>query len=331
MTNTRADRTADEAASDRSFSGATPLITVAICTRNRAGFLEQAVRSVLPQITDDTEVLIVDNASTDETPKMAAQLAATNPRVTICRENELGLSAARNMALARARGQYVIFLDDDAVAEPGWLAAYRGLLGKALSGNIAAAGGAVCPRYETALPVWLDPRAHKLEGSESPHAFDGPGGPWGCNFALHRARAIEAGGFDPAYGRKGRSMAAHEETDLFQRLNRAGYEVWWLPEARIRHWVAKERLTLAVHCRSMFSLGRSTALLRQQHVSGKLRRGCYFLARLAAAPFHIVVCLLGGLAMALLGRVRIAANMLFRSVRIAGFAYQLAREAMGTQ
>ena len=187
------------------------------------------------------------------------------------------------------------------------------------------------PRYETALPVWLDPHAHELGGSESPHAFDGPGGPWGCNFALHRARAIAAGGFDPAYGRKGRSMAAHEETDLFQRLNRAGYEVWWLPEARIRHWVAKERLTLAVHCRSMFSLGRSTALLRQQQVTGKLRRGCYFLVRLAAAPFHIAVCLLAGLAMALLGRVRVAANMVFRSVRIAGFAYQLAREALGTQ
>ena len=331
MTNARAERTADKAAADRFFSAATPLITVAICTRNRAGFLEQAVRSVLPQITGDTDVLIVDNASTDETPTIMAQLKSLHPCVSVFREPELGLSAARNTALDRARGQYVIFLDDDAVAEPGWLAAYRGLLGMALSGNIAAAGGAVFPRYETALPVWLDPRAHELGGSESPHAFDGPGGPWGCNFALHRARAIAAGGFDPAYGRKGRSMAAHEETDLFQRLNRAGYEVWWLPEARIRHWVAKERLTLAVHCRSMFSLGRSTALLRQQQVTGKLRRGCYFLVRLAAAPFHIAVCLLAGLAMALLGRVRVAANMVFRSVRIAGFAYQLAREAIGTQ
>ena len=310
-------------------SSGLPLITVAVCTRNRAGFLEKAVGSVLPQITVGAEVLIVDNASTDETPKMAAHLAAMNPCVNVCREEELGLSAARNTALLKARGQYVVFLDDDAVAEPGWLGAYRGLFGKPPSENIAAAGGTVVPRYETAPPAWLDPLAHALSGSESPHAFDGAGGPWGCNFALHRGRAIAAGGFDPAYGRKGRSMSAHEETDLFRRLTHAGYEVWWLPEARIRHWVAKERLTLAVHCRSMFSLGRSTALLRLQNVSGKLRRGYYFLVRLAVAPFHIAVCLLGGLAMLLLGRVRVAANMLFRSVRIAGFAFQLAREAIG--
>ena len=161
MTNARAERTADKAAADSFFFAATPLITVAICTRNRAGFLEQAVRSVLPQITGDTDVLIVDNASTDETPTITAQLKSLHSCVSVCREPELGLSAARNTALARARGQYVIFLDDDAVAEPGWLAAYRGLLGKALSVNIAAAGGAVFPRYETALPVWLDPRAHE--------------------------------------------------------------------------------------------------------------------------------------------------------------------------
>jgi glycosyltransferase involved in cell wall biosynthesis len=287
------------------------------------------VFSVLPQITGDTELLIVDNASADETPKIAARLEDSNPFVTVCREIELGLSAARNTALVQARGKFVVFLDDDAAAEPGWLDAYRQFIGRPPSGNIAAAGGAVIPRYETLPPAWLDPRAHELRGSDRPHPFDARGGPWGCNFAVHRTRAIQAGGFNPAYGRKGRSMAAHEETDLFQRLNRAGYQVWWVPEARIRHWVAKERLTLSVHCRNMFSLGRSTARLRQQDRSGKLRRGGYFLVRLAVAPFHIVVCLLGGLAMVLLRQVRIAANMLFRSIRIAGFAYQLAREAVG--
>src|SRR2546426_8522794 len=125
MTIPGTDRAANEAASDLSLSGPDPLVTVAICTRNRAAFLEKAVHSVLRQITDNTEVLIVDNASTDETPKMAAQLAATNSCVTVCRENELGLSAARNTALVKARGKYVIFLDDDAVAEQGWLEAYH--------------------------------------------------------------------------------------------------------------------------------------------------------------------------------------------------------------
>src|SRR5712691_580177 len=95
---------------------APPLVTVAICTRNRAPFLEQAVRSVLAQIHDDTEILIVDNASTDETPRVAAALAATNGCVTVRRELSPGIIIARNAALANARGHFVLFLDDDEVA-----------------------------------------------------------------------------------------------------------------------------------------------------------------------------------------------------------------------
>ena len=67
--------TADNPKTNSQASG--PLITVAICTRNRAALLEKAVRSVLRQMTGDAELLIVDNASTDDTPGVAARLAAS--------------------------------------------------------------------------------------------------------------------------------------------------------------------------------------------------------------------------------------------------------------
>src|SRR5205807_9766350 len=137
VTNGNADRTGPEAAWESALSGATPLITVAICTRNRAASLQKAVDSVLPQLSEDIELLIVDNASTDNTPEVAMHLAAANRQVTVCLEDEVGLSAARNKALLQARGQYVLFLDDDAVAEPGWLAAYHQFLSAPPSGRIA--------------------------------------------------------------------------------------------------------------------------------------------------------------------------------------------------
>ena len=62
-----AGETADKSKTIARASG--PLITVAICTHNRAAFLEKAVRSVLRQMTGDAELLIVDNASTDDTPE----------------------------------------------------------------------------------------------------------------------------------------------------------------------------------------------------------------------------------------------------------------------
>jgi hypothetical protein len=55
------------------------LITVAICMRNRANFLQRAIESVLPQMTDATELLIVDNASTDDTPEVAARITHVTP------------------------------------------------------------------------------------------------------------------------------------------------------------------------------------------------------------------------------------------------------------
>ena len=227
-------------------SAAAPFLTVAICTRNRADFLEKAVHSVLPQITDDTEMLIVDNASADNTPEVASRLAGANPAVALWRENELGLSAARNAALVRARGQYVIFLDDDALAEPGWLEAYRRFLISPSAERIAVVGGAVFPDYEVAPPKWLGAGAHQLDLGGTPKRVSARGGPWGGNSAYRRVAALQVGMFDTRLGRKGNSLAALEESDLNLRLLKAGYEIWWLPGAGIRHFVAASRLGQAL-------------------------------------------------------------------------------------
>src|SRR5438105_795860 len=101
------------------------LLSVALCTRNRAALLQRALQGVLAQLGDDAELLIVDNASSDDTPRIAQAAAAADPRVRALVEKEPGLSVARNAALREACGRVVVFLDDDAVAGPGWLDAYR--------------------------------------------------------------------------------------------------------------------------------------------------------------------------------------------------------------
>ena len=172
------------------------LITVVICTHNRANFLQRAVESVLPQMTGGTELLIVDNASTDDTPGVAARLAAADPKVKVWREKELGLSVARNAALKKAQGQYVLFLDDDATAEPGWLAAYQRFLSAPPSGKIAVVGGAAFTiEYEIALPSWTDPLnpSAVYDRGHSPKRLPYLDCLLGCNIAYSRAAVI--GGF----------------------------------------------------------------------------------------------------------------------------------------
>ena len=300
------------------------LITVAICTRNRVNFLQRAVESVLPQMTDGTELLIVDNASTDNTAEVAARLAATHPRLTVCCENEIGVSAARNTALKKARGQYVLFLDDDATAEPGWLAAYRRFLSAPPSDRIAVVGGAVFPEYEVPPPKWIDPQ-RKLDLCRLPKRFPYRASLAEGNSAYQRSVAMEVGMFDTRLGPKGEIRGYREGSDINLRLQDVGYEIWWLPDAAIRHTTHADRLNLRWVMYSAFKEGQSVAIQRLNEKKDWTHRALFHFGRLAAAPFHFAINLLAALFLWPFNRVK-AVDLLKRSALILGFACQLTKE-----
>jgi len=100
---------------------AQPLVTVVLCTYNRADRVGETIQAVLAQPSEDFELLVVDDGSTDATPEVLA--AIDDPRVRVVRRANGGLCVARNTGLAEAAGRWTIFLDDDDVPEAGWLAA----------------------------------------------------------------------------------------------------------------------------------------------------------------------------------------------------------------
>ena len=95
-----------------------PLVSVIVPTRNRAGYLlRRSIDSVLAQTFRDFELIVVDDASSDETPQLLATF--TDPRLRVIRrEQSSGVAAARNAGVREARGEFVAFNDDDDV----WLA-----------------------------------------------------------------------------------------------------------------------------------------------------------------------------------------------------------------
>lgn len=320
-----AGETADKSKTMARASG--PLITVTICTHNRPAFLEKAVQSVLRQMTDDAELLIVDNASTDNTPATAARLAAANSRVEVMREAELGLSAARNAALKQARGEFVLFLDDDATAKPDWLAAYRRFLSAPPSEKIAVVGGAVFSDFEISLPKWGNASA-AFNSSDPPKRLPYRGSLYGGNIAYRRETALAMGMFDTRLGRKGKKRMSREESDLNLRLQDAGYEVWWLPNAAILHFVPVSRMKFRENMRGRFAEGRSIAIQRLKSRRDGLDCGFYRTARVIGAPFHVLAHLLAAL-VSLPFNYPKAAEHLLQACRNSGLAWQLLVEAKG--
>lgn len=99
----------------------TPLVSVVLPTRDRCALLPRAIASVFGQTYPNWELLIVDDASTDGTAALVAEIA--DKRVRVLRGRGVGVCAARNVALAEARGTLITYLDDDNSMHPGWLKA----------------------------------------------------------------------------------------------------------------------------------------------------------------------------------------------------------------
>jgi glycosyltransferase involved in cell wall biosynthesis len=302
-----------------------PLITVAICTRNRAALLEKAMRSVLAQANDRVELLVIDNGSTDETAGVVERSAAADPRVKFFVEPETGLSRARNTALKNAKGEWVIFFDDDAEAEPGWLAAYEKFFADPSRKQAAVVGGAVVPEYEIPPPKWMETEGG-LELGPKPFCFKRGESPWECNCGYRRDAALQVGGFDARLGHCGDAAGSREGADLNIRLQDAGYEIWWLPGASIRHLVHAGRLNLRWVLHAAFNKGRAVAIQRLKYRVGSGARRSYIAGRLLIAPFHCGINLLVALVGFPFQNGRVTVTALTRAASIAGLADGLLRQ-----
>lgn len=104
---------------ERATLTSAPLVSVVLPTRDRRDLLARAIDSVQKQSYPNWELLIVDDGSVDRTAEFLAGLAGD--RVRCFRHRGAGACAARNVALAQARGDLIAYLDDDNMMHPAWL------------------------------------------------------------------------------------------------------------------------------------------------------------------------------------------------------------------
>jgi L-malate glycosyltransferase len=221
-------------------------LSVILATRNRVATLRGTLDALAGHDVAGLrwEVIVVDNASSDGTPAMLAACSGALPLV-ILSEPELGKNRAMNRALGAARGELLVFTDDDVRPEPGWLAALHACADRWPDASVF--GGVIRPLYPPETPAWL--RSHhfaraafaSFEYSQPEGPLAPPLLPFGCNFAV-RADVMRRERFLETVGPRGADYPMGGETELLARLRRGGHRIIYVPSAAVGHIVRPQQL-----------------------------------------------------------------------------------------
>jgi glycosyltransferase involved in cell wall biosynthesis len=233
-------------------------LSIVLCTYNNAESLRMTLKDMAKCNLGDAsqvEVIIVNNNSTDHTRRVYGDVEGLfKCSVTYLVESNQGLSHARNLGLAAASGEYVLFTDDDAIIPSTWVQAYLRNIESSyldcLYSRIKIHWGKPIPDWYIsefkAFFVHLDYGSKRLKVTDVHHEF------FGKNFCVRRSILTEFGGFDPKLGRCGNKLISGEETLIYRRLIAEKRQVMYFPEAQVGHRL-KDREYKIENIKAMFS------------------------------------------------------------------------------
>lgn len=225
-------------------------LSVIICTWNRAASLKETLASIDQCVVPSSlswEVLIVDNNSSDNTREICAAFEQRNPeRYRYLFEKRQGKSFALNTAIDNARGEILVFTDDDVTIDKHWLAETAKIYDEH---SCIGVGGKIVDTWTGKKPDWLQ--------------LDGPYGlmtvivsfdhgdevceletpPFGANMSLKKAVFQKYGKFRTDLGPTKGSEIRGEDVEFCRRLLRAGEKILYAPKAVVFHPVPENRIS----------------------------------------------------------------------------------------
>jgi glycosyltransferase involved in cell wall biosynthesis len=228
-----------------------PLLTLCVITHDRYPELNTCLVSLSDDIKNNPsinlELLIIDNSKNKEynMPLLKSLKSITyNLKVKNIYSQNSSLSHARNLALKKAKGKYVVFIDDDAFIVDGFIKGVKDLVD--FEPNFGIAGGPVLTDgYDK--PSWMSPSIeYVLPYVNWPGDSIRPLLPteWvvGANFIVNRKDALLVGGFNEFLGRNGDIALNNEEVDLLLKFSASGKPGYWNPFSKVIHPVKESRL-----------------------------------------------------------------------------------------
>jgi GT2 family glycosyltransferase len=265
--------------------GPWPLVTVAVCTRDRTEDLARCLDALTELDYPALDLLVVDNApASDATERL---VRSRDGRVRYVREPRPGLDWARSRAIAEARGEIIAYTDDDAVVDRGWVRAIAAVFADAP--EVMAVTGLVVPYELETEAQWLfeaqggfgrgfERRWYRLDrhaGERAARRYRGLGQfGTGANMAFRRSLFSRIGGFDPALD-VGTVTNGAGDLEMYFRVLHHGETLVYEPNAIVRH---RHRRRYADLRTQIANNGVSYAALLERNTAAYPRDGLRFIA-----------------------------------------------------
>lgn len=256
-------------------------ISIIICTCNRAENLLQtleALKSVPVSPARAAELIVVDNASTDGTAEVVNSSSLPQMPIRYISESRRGKGHAYNAGIAAARGQILLFTDDDVRPLPDWI---DEMCAPIENSHVQAVAGGV--RIASHLNrEWMEPWHRAALADTTYLPADSAPELIGANMAFSRAVLAEVPRFDPNLGPG--ALGFWDDTLFGRQLVQAGFDIAFRPHAQVEHHFQESRLSGAAFAQRSQNEGRSAAYVSYHWYHNKPR---HTLVRLLKAKLRL--------------------------------------------
>lgn len=243
--------------------------SIILCTRNRAAALQQtltALENLEIASSRKVEVIVVDNASTDDTATAVRNAKLRNMEVRYYYEAQKGKAHALNSGLAVARGDVILFTDDDVLLAEDWV---EQMVSSLVDEGCDAVTGQITLAPQLMRP-WLSPMQRwNLASSNDARLHEGSRELIGANMGFRRSVLERVPRFDPELGPGALGFA--EDTLFGWQLVEAGFKIGYAPKARAIHQLDSSRLRRANWLNDSRKRGRTEAYILYHWEHGDIR------------------------------------------------------------
>lgn len=233
-------------------------LSIVVCTYNRSKLLKNCLEELVTQVRDDLELIVVDNNSSDDTAEVVKTFGTS---IQYILEKNVGLSHARNTGYKKAQGQFIAYIDDDAIISKGYVDLLISLI---QTTKADVYGGPIHPWYDVGCtkPKWWDDTFEIRSWGDNVKflsTFEKKRGFSGSNIIINRELLISQKGFRTDLGMSGNKVALGEDSEFCYRISDMIF--FYDPNLLVYHYANEKNFNLKYIFYRRFKTGISTSVI----------------------------------------------------------------------